>query len=72
MKRFKNILAVNHQLPGDEETLARAVALLGMGTVSRTGIASLFIGNTTESVLRQVECSVLAVKPAGFDMPITS
>ncbi len=45
--------------------------LLVMGTVSRTGIAGLFIGNTAETVLRQVECSVLTVKPAGFDTPVT-
>ncbi len=44
--------------------------LLVMGTVSRTGIAGLFIGNTAETVLRQVECSVLTVKPAGFDTPV--
>ena len=42
-----------------------------LGTLSRTGIAGVLIGNTAERVLRQVDCSVLAVKPPGFESPIT-
>ncbi|MGE3775104.1 MAG: universal stress protein [Gammaproteobacteria bacterium] len=45
--------------------------LVVMGTVARTGIAGLFIGNTAEAVLEQLHCSVLAVKPAGFISPVT-
>ena len=41
-----------------------------MGTVGRTGIPGLFIGNTAETVLRQVHCSVLTVKPEGFETPV--
>ena len=41
-----------------------------MGTLSRSGIEGLLIGNTAERVLRQVECSVLAVKPEGFRTPL--
>lgn len=37
-----------------------------MGTVARTGIAGLLIGNTAETILQRVNCSVLAVKPDGF------
>lgn len=44
--------------------------LLVMGTVSRTGIPGLFIGNTAEEVLPQVACSVLSVKPEGFVSPV--
>ncbi len=44
---------------------------LVMGTVARTGIAGFFIGDTAEAVLRQVDCSVLAVKPEGFVTPVT-
>ncbi len=44
--------------------------LLIMGTVSRAGIAGLFIGNTAESVLQRVDCSVLTVKPEGFRTPV--
>ena len=46
------------------------VELIVMGTVGRTGISGLFIGNTAEAILSQVECSVLAVKPPGFETPV--
>jgi len=49
---------------------AKEVELIVMGTVSRTGIAGLLIGNTAEKVLRQVNCSVLTVKPDGFITPV--
>lgn len=45
--------------------------LVVMGTVARTGISGLFIGNTAETVLEQLQCSVLAVKPSGFVSPVT-
>lgn len=38
-----------------------------MGTVARTGIAGLVMGNTAERVLRRLHGSVLAVKPPGFE-----
>ena len=41
-----------------------------MGTVGRTGIAGLFIGNTAETVLSRVKCSILTVKPEGFVSPV--
>jgi nucleotide-binding universal stress UspA family protein len=52
--------------------LARSLKadLVVMGTVARTGVAGLFIGNTAESILEQIECSVLAVKPEGFETPV--
>jgi nucleotide-binding universal stress UspA family protein len=45
--------------------------LVIMGTVARTGIPGLFMGNTAESILYQLDCSVLAVKPPGFVTPVT-
>jgi len=45
--------------------------LVVMGTVARTGIAGFFIGNTAETVLEQLQCSVLAVKPPGFVTPVS-
>jgi len=45
--------------------------LVVMGTVARTGIPGLFMGNTAESILNQLNCSVLAVKPSGFMTPVT-
>jgi nucleotide-binding universal stress UspA family protein len=46
------------------------IELIVMGTVSRTGIEGLFIGNTAEEILERVDCSVLAVKPDGFVTPV--
>ncbi|MCG8354550.1 MAG: universal stress protein [Kiloniellales bacterium] len=54
-------------------TLARdlSIDLIVMGTVARSGIPGLIIGNTAESVLSQIRCSVLAVKPPDFVTPVT-
>lgn len=49
---------------------AKAIDLIVMGTVSRAGIAGLLIGNTAEKVLRQVDCSMLTIKPEGFVTPV--
>ena len=46
------------------------VELIIMGTVARTGIQGLIIGNTAEAILNQVACSVMAVKPPGFETPV--
>ncbi len=44
--------------------------LIVMGTVGRTGLKGLIMGNTAETILRSVRCSVLAVKPQGFVTPV--
>ena len=44
--------------------------LLVMGTLGRSGVKGFFIGNTAESVLNKVNCSVLTVKPDGFVSPV--
>jgi nucleotide-binding universal stress UspA family protein len=46
------------------------IELVVMGTLGRTGIPGLLIGNTAESVINQVDCSVLAIKPEGFVSPV--
>lgn len=48
------------------------IDLLIMGTLSRTGIPGLLIGNTAERVLNHVDCSVLTLKPEGFTTVIAS
>jgi nucleotide-binding universal stress UspA family protein len=53
-----------------EQAMKKRVELVVMGTVCRTGIAGLFIGNTAEKALHQLDCSVLAVKPEGFVTPV--
>lgn len=46
------------------------IDLIVMGTVGRTGLMGLVMGNTAETILRSVRCSVLAVKPEGFITPV--
>lgn len=48
----------------------RDMALIVMGTLARTGIPGFFMGNTAEEVLRQVDSSVLTMKPDGFLSPV--
>ncbi|MDZ7749444.1 MAG: universal stress protein [Halofilum sp. (in: g-proteobacteria)] len=63
-----------HQGPAAEvvPTLAQELdaELVVMGTVGRTGIAGLLIGNTAETILERLASSVLAVKPPGFRTPV--
>jgi universal stress protein E len=53
-----------------EFVVAQGIDLVVLGTVARTGIAGLLIGNTAERLLRKLPCSVLAVKPDGFVSPV--
>ena len=41
-----------------------------MGTVGRSGISGLLIGNTAETVLQSIDASVVTVKPSGFKSPV--
>jgi len=45
--------------------------LVVMGTVGRSGIPGLIVGNTAETILSQLKCALLAVKPDGFVSPVT-
>ena len=45
--------------------------LIVMGTVGRVGIPGFVMGNTAETILQEVECSGLAIKPPGFVSPIS-
>ena len=71
-----NLEINRHLVKGDAKQLISRMAddlkldLLIMGTVGRTGIPGFFIGNTADTVLRQVGCSVLAIKPANFVTPV--
>jgi len=47
------------------------VDLVVMGTVARSGLRGLLIGNTAESMLDRIETGVLAVKPYGFSSPLS-
>jgi len=66
-----------HLLKGDPRKIIPALAeevkadLVVMGTVARTGLSGFFMGNTAETILNQLNCSVLAIKPQGFVTPVT-
>jgi nucleotide-binding universal stress UspA family protein len=47
------------------------VELIVMGTVGRVGIPGFFMGNTAEEILDQIDCSVVAIKPPGFESPVS-
>jgi nucleotide-binding universal stress UspA family protein len=47
------------------------IDLIVMGTVARTGLPGMIMGNTAEAVLDRVKCAVLAIKPDGFISPVT-
>jgi universal stress protein E len=46
------------------------IDLVIMGTIARTGIPGFFMGNTSENILNQLNCSVIAIKPQGFVSPV--
>ena len=45
--------------------------IIVMGTVARTGVPGFIMGNTAETILNQIDCSVVAVKPLGIVTPVT-
>ena len=47
------------------------VDLIVMGAHGRTGLSQMLLGSVAEGVIRQAPCSVLTVRPAGFqfDLP---
>lgn len=51
--------------------VSEGIDLVVMGTIARTGIAGMIMGNTAERLLQRVTCSVMAVKPEGFQPPVT-
>ncbi len=65
-----------HLIPGDPADIVPAYVekegcdLLVIGTVGRGGISGVLMGNTAESILRRVSCSVLALKPQDFVCPV--
>jgi nucleotide-binding universal stress UspA family protein len=48
-----------------------AVDLVVMGTIGRSGIPGLLIGNTAERILNRLACSILTIKPPGFVSPVS-
>ena len=46
--------------------------VIAIGTVGRSGIKGVLMGNTAEKILATCECSLLTVKPADFVSPIAT
>jgi len=74
-KEFESNLSILHLkgVPEDiiaQHALGERIDTLVMGTLGRTGLAGMFIGNTAETVLGRVKCSILAIKPDGFISPV--
>jgi nucleotide-binding universal stress UspA family protein len=65
-----------HLMEGDAEEVIQGmitdnkVELVVMGTVARSNLAGLLMGNTAENILNRLSCSVLAVKPSSFISPV--
>ncbi len=45
--------------------------LVIIGTVGRVGLSAALIGNTAEHVIDELNCDVLAIKPDGFECPVS-
>ena len=73
---FDRLRMRSHLLRGEVGTAITQLAarqridLIVMGTAARSGLAGFFMGNTAETVLQQVNCSVLTIKPDGFVTPV--
>ncbi len=53
-----------------ETVVKESIDLIVIGTVSRVGLAGLLISSTAENVMLRANCSVLGVKPYGFQSPV--
>jgi len=66
---FKPVISLLH---GDPNTVVPQYVheidadALCLGTVSRSGLSRLLMGNTAEAILNKVHCSVVTHKPKGF------
>ena len=65
-----------HLLKGNaKEEIPRLASELGvdlivMGTLARAGVPGFIMGNTAETILNRIDCSVLAIKPENFVTPV--
>jgi nucleotide-binding universal stress UspA family protein len=65
-----------HLLQGEAKTIIASLAtdvdadLVILGTVARRGLMGLIFGNTAEALLNELSCSVLAIKPPGFNTQV--
>ena len=53
-----------------DRVAAVAPDVLILGTVARTGVSGVIIGNTAEDILNRIDCAIVAVKPTSFRSPL--
>lgn len=76
LERYPNCTIHAHLMKGNPvEHIPRfarrnGIDVVVMGTVARSGIPGLLIGNTAETILHQIDSSVITLKPRGFESPI--
>ena len=69
----ENVIHHIHGIADDEiprSVLDLDIDVLVMGTIARTGIPGVIIGNTAENILQSINCSLVALKPEAFVSPI--
>ncbi|MBY6063100.1 universal stress protein UspE [Pseudidiomarina sediminum] len=75
-ERFAIPAAQQHVREGLPEQIIPQLAeeldaeLVVLGTIGRTGFSAALLGNTAEHVIEQINCDLLAVKPASFESPV--
>lgn len=50
--------------------MEESIDMVIMGSLSRTGVAGFLMGNTAESMLDKLTCSVITLKPDAFRSPV--
>ena len=66
--RSRRHLVVGHPIVAIPQVARQTrCAIVVMGAVSRSGLKSVFIGNTAEQVLDRLQCDLLVVKPLRFE-----
>lgn len=76
--RGLNVPVETHLIEGEpdvvltEFTAGLERPLLVVGTMARSGIPGMLLGNTVERLITQVNCSLMAVKPVGFVSPVVA
>jgi universal stress protein E len=74
-----NLSDISHSIfvykgdPGDiiiDHAEKNEIDLIVMGTIGRSGLSGVLIGNTAEKVIDHINCSILTVKPDNFQTPI--
>ncbi len=74
--RYETITTNTHLVKGDPVdhipcfVRNNNIDIVVMGTVARSGIPGLLIGNTAETILQMIDSSVITLKPSGFKSPI--